>query len=258
MAGFYYNKSFRKYIAIMMDMFSKIKIEREDTNGEGDVTGYKYIPVPVTYASKEQFVARLFSQDKDTTRARIETVLPRMSLNLIDIVYDPSRKTSVMNRESKMVTRNKNKLLAVQYNPVPYDLIFEMGIYTRYQDDIFQIIEQMLPNFQPNFETHIIELDENDVTIDDRKISVIIETIAPSEDVENQAGVRRHIEWTLQFRLKGWIYPSSSTNSGIIKTIYLNFGEKETEVKTIHAPREQVSTVLGISYNIRRQIEQYH
>lgn len=242
----------------MMDMFSNIKIQRELTDDQGNIADYKYIRVPVTYASKEQFIARLYSRDTDDQAARIQTVLPRISLNMIDIVYDANRKTSVTNRRSKQVTYNNNQALAQQYNAVPYDMIFEMGIYTRYQDDIFQIVEQILPYFQPNFETKIIELDENEVQIDNRKITVVIESVAPSEDSENQSGTLRHIEWTIQFRMKGWLYPPVNVNSGIIRTIYLNFGQENSEIteqKVIKSDRVDVSSSLDIKYSRRTRSE---
>lgn len=258
MAGFYYNKSFRKYIAMMMDMFSNLKIERQLTDDQGKITDYKYIRVPVTYASKEQFIARLYSRDTDDQAARIQTVLPRISLNMVDIVYDANRKTSITNRRSKQVTHNNDQALAQQYNAVPYDMIFEMGIYTRYQDDIFQIVEQILPYFQPNFETKIIELNENDIQINDRKITVVIESIAPSEDSENQSGSLRHVEWTIQFRMKGWLYPPVNIDSGIIRTIYLNFGQENSEIteqKVIKTDRIDVSNSLSINYSRRVRSE---
>ncbi|CAM0070980.1 tail sheath stabilizer [Vibrio phage F86] len=229
----------------MGNLFSSIYVAR----GED-----QYRKVPITVSSKEQFVAALNSQELngDGMVANVSTMLPRIGLDMVSCTYDSTRKTNVSNRKlSQDYTADRpaqNRL----FNPVPYDFEFEVSIYTRHQDDAFQIIEQILPYFQPAFNTMIKELNENEVVVDKRDIPIILESAVPETTFEGEGGETRHIEWTLNMRLKGWLYPPTNAQFGEIRTIYLNFQDEETDV--IHAEREPVSRLHDLAWSIRSSI----
>ncbi|WVX87463.1 tail sheath stabilizer [Vibrio phage EniLVp02] len=245
--GFYYNKSIRRYITLIQELFSRIAVKRGD----------KLIPVPVTYASKERFIAKLQSLEmNDDNRARVQTVLPRMSLQLSNLLYDGQRHTSQGNKINRRVdpSQTDRPKLNSQFNPAPYDMYFDLGIWTRHQDDMFQIIEQILPYFQPAFVCKIKELDENEVVIDNRSIPITIEAISPEEDLSGDPGELRRLEWTLTIKVKGWLYPPTINQFGEIRTIYLNFNDVESELVIIHAEREQVRSWGQVEYGIRKTV----
>lgn len=214
MFGYFHNSSIRRYTVLLGDLFSKIYITR--------VRGGKleYQRVPITNSSKEKFMVDLKNKinkiNSENNIAKVETILPRMNMNLVDIMYDPTKKTSIHNR-----TSNEYKQPSL-YNPVPYKFIFELGIYARYRSDMYQIVEQILPYFQPHFTTQITELHGNDITID-RDINIAIQSVMPDESVDGAVGDRRHIEWTLMFEMTGYIYPPSIEITNQIRTIYLDF-----------------------------------
>lgn len=229
----------------MGNLFSNIYVSRGD--------GYR--KVPITVSSKEHFVASLNSQELngDGSVANVATMLPRIGLDMVSCTYDATRKTNIANRK---LTRDytgdrpkSNKL----FNPVPYDFEFEVSVYTRHQDDAFQIIEQILPYFQPQFNTMIKELDENEVVVDQRDIPIILESATPETTFEGAAGDMRHIEWTLNLRMKGWLYPPTNAQFGEIRTIYLNFNDEEQVI--IHAERESVTSTHDILWNVRSEVE---
>lgn len=229
----------------MGNLFSNIYVSRGDA----------YRKVPITVSSKEQFVASLNSQELngDNSVANVATLLPRIGLDMVSCTYDATRKTNIANRK---LTRDytgdrpkSNKL----FNPVPYDFEFEVSVYTRHQDDAYQIIEQVLPYFQPQFNTMIKELDENEVVVDERDIPIILESAVPETTFEGSAGEMRHIEWTLNLRLKGWLYPPTNAQFGEIRTIYLNFQDEEQAI--IHAEREAVSSSCDIDWSVRSQVD---
>ncbi|QIW90366.1 UNVERIFIED_ORG: hypothetical protein GCAPEGMB_00019 [Vibrio phage V07] len=229
----------------MGNLFSNIYVSRGD--------GYR--KVPITVSSKEHFVASLNSQELngDGSVANVATLLPRIGLDMVSCTYDATRKTNIANRK---LTRDftgdrpkSNKL----FNPVPYDFEFEVSVYTRHQDDAFQIIEQILPYFQPQFNTMIKELDENEVVVDQRDIPIILESAVPETTFEGAAGDMRHIEWTLNLRMKGWLYPPTNAQFGEIRTIYLNFQDEEQTI--IHAEREAVTSSYDILWKVRSEVE---
>lgn len=244
--GFFYNKSTRKYISLMISLFSNIYTKHGDTIRK----------VPVNYASKERFVSKLLSREHDITTAtvaRVENILPRIRLSLVNVMYNAERHTNVQNRKSQTTINNTRPKLNTQFNPTPIDFYFELGVYTRTEDDAFQIVEQILPYFQPQFVCKIKEIDENEITVD-RTIPIVIETVQIDEDLEGDASSRRRIEWIMSLKLSGWLYPPSNELFGIIRTIYLNFNDEPSELVIINADRESVSNSISVSSSVRNGI----
>lgn len=231
MFGHWYNSSLRRYIVLMGDLFSHVQIQRmrEDT-------GMKYIKVPITYASKEHFMMQLGKinaiqnipspdmspEERAAQIAKIETILPRMNLHLVDMMYNPQYKTALQNRSLAQYRDNDPRKAISQFSPVPMKMIFELGIYTRNQDDMFQIIEQIMPYFQPHFNTTITELYTNEIKFE-RDIRIVFQSLAMDEVVEGESTSKRRLEWSVMFEVNGWLYPPVANLEGEIKTVYLDF-----------------------------------
>lgn len=222
MFGYWYNSSLRRYIVMMGDLFSHVQVLRRREDGISTTR------VPITYASKERFVEKLASISNVNNNdgvAKVETILPRMYLNMVDIQYNSQYKTNIANYH-KIATPDSATELVSQYNPTPVKMIFELGIFTRYQDDMFQIVEQILPYFQPHFVTQITELYDNADPIE-RDIRIVLSSISPDETLDTGRFERRRLEWTIMFEVNGWIYPPVAEIKGEIKTIYLDFFANE-------------------------------
>lgn len=222
MFGHWYNSSLRRYIVLMGDLFSHVQVmrQREDETIE-------FIKVPITYASKERFAMKLdstISVNNEGGMAKVETILPRMSLNLVDMIYNSQYKTFIGQRV--LANAREGISLISQYNPVPIKMIFELGVFTRHQDDMFQIIEQIWPYFQPHFSTQMKELFGNDIVFD-RNIRVVLQSVALDNQVETDNTTRRRLETTFIFEVNGWLYPPVAEIKGEIKTIYIDLFAKE-------------------------------
>lgn len=219
MFGYFYNSSLRRYIVLMGALFNHIQVKRV----RGDVE--KFIKVPISYASKEKFLASMnklnYSQStQDVAKTRI--ILPRMNLSMIDFQYNPTRKTSGMvNQKQTEFTGGKGKTIT-QFNPTPFRIMFELGIFTRHEDDMFQIVEQIVPYFQPHFNCRITELHTNEIKID-RDIKISMQSVAPDTTFEGDMKQTRHVEWSIIFELQGWLYPPITDHKGEIRTIYTDF-----------------------------------
>lgn len=224
MFGYFYNSSIRRYIVIMGQLFNGIQVARE----RDGLVGYK--KVPITYASKERFAIKLnsiASNMDDNGIARVEQILPRMNLSLVDLIYNQQFKTYI---GTKKVGTGKSGTESVgRNNPVPYKFMFELQIATRYEDDMLQIIEQILPYFQPNFNTKITELHDSATAID-RDVQITLQSVSMSEELEGAATERRRLQWDLVFELDGWLYPPITNLKGEIKTVYLDFHANRIEL----------------------------
>ena len=144
----FYHKQIRNAVIAFGTIFNNINIKRTDSSGNPLQT----IRVPLSYAPKEKFIARLDQQaDLQGTDSKVALTLPRMSFDITGYTYDPTRK---LNKNIKIsVAKNTSgdeKRTNTQFSPVPYDVSFDLNVYTATSDDGLQIIEQILPFFQPD------------------------------------------------------------------------------------------------------------
>ena len=145
MLGTYsYNEIIRKTIIAFGTLFNEIYIKHEEQNGND----YSFLKVPIAYGPVQKFLARV--EQKPDLRKRVAMTLPRMSFEMISLKYDNSRKVSTMQTFKAVKTNDKTEQLKV-FMPVPYNIGFQLSIMTKLNDDMLQIVEQILPIFQPTF-----------------------------------------------------------------------------------------------------------
>lgn len=239
MFGHFYHSQLRTYALLMANLFNNISIKRKDKG---------LIKVPVTYGSKEAFnmkINQLLQKPvgKDTELG-VETILPRMNVQLIDVIYDGQAKTRTT-LSGVQFSKNGNKK---QYNVWPCKITYELNIQTRYQDDIYQIVEQILPYFTPYFIQEIKERFEGDLEIS-HKVPIEIVGIQPDEQQASGPNERRRLEWSIQFAVRGYLYPPAENLGNIIKTVFLDFrqsinqGDTPDEAKTFETLDYQITPI---------------
>ena len=143
----FYNEAIKKTVVGFGTLFNNIEIRKTDPQ-TGEVLEVE--KVPIAYGPKQKFLTRIEQNLDTTSKRRVAIVLPRIYFELSNVSYDGSRKTSPIQKYRSIVDDNGTEV-RVQYVPVPYNLDFELGIIAKNQDDGLQILEQILPFFQPNF-----------------------------------------------------------------------------------------------------------
>ena len=99
--------------------------------------------------------------------------------------------------------------------PVPYNMQFELAIMSKLNDDALQIVEQILPYFQPAYNV-TVELVE--ALQEKRDIPVVLENITMQDDYEGDFTSRRVLLYTLRFTAKTYLFgPASAATKDIIK-----------------------------------------
>ena len=223
MLGTYsYNEIFRKTIVAFGTLFNNIEIRRSD----------EVMKVPLAYGPKQKFLARL-DQNPDPTNKRVQITLPRLSFEINSIGYDPTRKVSPTQKIKfkKDVNENKNAFM-----PVPYNIGFELAIISKNQDDGLQIIEQILPYFEPHYDLSV----KLQTTIGETKdVPVVLQNIDYEDDYEGDFANRRAIIYTLTFIAKTYLYGPITD----AKTIKKAITDTYSTVNTTTAPRERRYTV---------------
>lgn len=228
-----YFASIRKTTAAFGTLFDSIQIARYPDNA-GKGTKIKTITVPLSYGPSEKWLRRI-SENREITDTRIKHSLPRMSFELTNMQYDPNRKLVTMGKTVRPKSTDVTAFLK-QLNPVPYDFNYELNIMTKSIDDGLQIIEQILPNFTPSFNLVVKDIPELDIT---RDVNVIFNGINQSDEYSGQFEENRVLIWSLNFTVKGYLYPNI-TDAEVIKKVYGNVymnssmtPDNKTEIVTV-------------------------
>ena len=156
-----------------------------------------------------------------------------MSFEFTGLTYDPSRKVSTTQtfvvKDPTDGTESKKA-----YMPVPYNMQFELSIMCKLNDDALQIVEQILPYFQPAYNLSV-ELVES--LQEKRDIPVVLENITMQDDYEGDFTSRRVLLYTLRFTAKTYLFgPASAATKDIIKKASISY---LTGTNTANTTREK-------------------
>ena len=222
LGSYFYNESLRKTIIAFGSLFNDIYITRKSTAG-ADVQSMK---VPLAYGPKQKFMVRL---DADPNLdQKVAITLPRIGFEIAGLDYDPTRKLNrILKRKKVSTTTDKVlKQMSIQYSPVPYNLNFELFVMTKNSDDGIQIVEQILPFFQPEYTVTIKEVPEMDVV---RDVPIVLTSIGYEDTYTGSFTERRAIIYTFNFVAKAYVYGPVTTGQPITKaeaTIYADLQDK--------------------------------
>ena len=209
----FYHKQIRNTVIAFGTIFNNINIKRLDSSGNP----LQNIKVPLSYSPKEKFIARL-DQNTDLTGddSSVAITLPRLAFDITGYSYDPSRKLNKNQKLGVVTTNADTTKLNTQYMPVPYDVSFELNAFTATSDDGLQIIEQILPYFQPDYTVTMIQ----DSTYMDTKrdIPFVLESVDYEDSYTGSLTSLRRIIYSLKFTAKIYLYGPIS-QSAVIKKV---------------------------------------
>ena len=206
MLGTYtYNKIIRKCVIGFGTLFNNIEVRKE--NKDGSV--YSRMKVPLAYGPRQKFLARL-EQQADLNQ-KVAITVPRLSFEMTGISYDSSRKLAPTTLTLKADTNNAVKK---QFTPVPYNIDFELNVISKTNDESLEIMEQILPVFQPSFQMTIKLVDDMN---DFRDVPIILNSVSYSDDYEGTFDDRKITLITMQFTVKAYIFGPVGTAAPIKK-----------------------------------------
>ena len=206
----FYHQIFRKTVIAFGTLFNGIEINRD---------GNEIIKVPLAYGPTQKFLARL-EQQPDLNKP-IQISLPRMSFEFTGVSYDNSRKLATTQAYA-VAPRNDRKDIKKMFFPVPYNMAFELNIMTLLNDDALQIVEQILPYFQPNFN---LTIDLVESIGEKRDIPITLESVSFEDNYEGDYTSRRVLLYTLKFTAKTFLFgPVPDSSKDIITRVSVGLG----------------------------------
>lgn len=216
MFGQFYNKNLRKLVVGFGSLFNNIIIEHANPDGGNPLQ----IRVPITYAPQEKFIRRLLEPSSITDTTRIETQLPKLSYIITSIAPDPSRRRNKFSDAGSLnqvngVCQPTGKTI---FQEVPVNVNLSLYIYTRHIDDTLQIVEQIIPYFNPE---HFIQLDMNEVH-SGVNIPIIMTGNSISERYDGDLSTRRINISSINFTAKSFIFGKVFGTTNIDSTNVVN------------------------------------
>lgn len=229
--NYFYNQTFKRAVSIFGTLFNNITIK--DIKSDGTVLGQQ--KVPISYGPKQKFLARI-EQDLKERDGNISAIsLPRMSFEISGINYDAPRQQNKLIRTVKATSNSDDKTKrAYQYAPAPYNLDFSLSIMAKNANDALQIVEQILPYFQPEYTVTMKMVDDME---DVRDVPISLKSVSMSDTYEGSFDERRVIEYTLEFTMGLYFFGPVNTGGMITQVIerdYISDGQNVFTTSSIN------------------------
>ena len=207
---YFYNETIKRCVSVFGTLFNNIQYKRVKADGTVLTTGI----VPISYGPAQKFLERLQEEPDLNDNNRSAISLPRMAFEITGFEYDAQR------QQNKLIRSVKNQYESdgtrgFQYAPAPYNLNFTLSILTKNMSEALQIVEQILPYFQPEY---TVTMKIVDSMPDHRDVPIVLQSVAMSDDYEGGFEDRRIIEYTLDFQMKTYFFGPIYTGN-LIKNV---------------------------------------
>ena len=136
-----------------------------------------------------------------------------MGFEILGFNFDPSRKISPVQKNLAVGSGQAENTFKKGFVSTPYDMQMGLYIFAKNQEDALQIVEQILPYFNPDFSVTVNDLPELGIK---RDIKIVMDSVAFEDDYEGDFDSRRSIIWTMTFTMK-LNYYGFVGNQGFIK-----------------------------------------
>ena len=187
----FYHESIRNVIGAFGTMFNNIQIVRKNNSG----TVVQTMKVPLAYGPKQKFLTRL-DQDPSISSTTAIT-LPRLGFEIGNLTYDPIRKMNRVQKFKKVKSSSSSaNKLDTQYMPVPYNMDIILYAMAKNSDDALQIVEQILPYFQPDYTLTINDMTDMGIKKD---VPMILNNVDYEDNYQGDFVSRRAIIYTMAF-----------------------------------------------------------
>jgi len=216
---FFYNETTKRAVSIFGTLFNNITIKKIKDDG----TVLTEQKVPISYGPKQKFLQRLAEEPNLNDNNRTAISLPRIAFEVSGYEYDASRQQNKLIRHQKTTldTADTSKR-SYQYQPAPYNLSFNLSVLAKNMSDALQILEQILPYFQPEYTVTMKMIDS---MTDYRDVPIILNSVSMEDTYEGDFTERRVIEYSLSFTMKlnyfGPVY-NGKVIKNVIERDYIN------------------------------------
>jgi len=208
---YFYNETVKRSVSIFGTLFNNIKIKK--TKSDGTVLTEQI--VPISYGPKQKWLQRL-NQDPKKRDANITAMsLPRLAFEMTGFTYDATRQQNKLIRHVNSTTETGGTTRKYMYQPAPYNLNFTLFAMCKNMTDALQIVEQIVPYFQPEY---TVTMKMVDGLSDTRDVPIVLNNISFEDSYEGNYEERRVITYNFEFTMKIYFFGPVYTGD-IIKNV---------------------------------------
>jgi hypothetical protein len=210
----FYHQHIKKAITAFGTIFTNININRVDS----DNITQQVLRVPLSYSTKQKFLSRIALIPDADTRGEVAITLPRMGFEIQAFEHDLSRKVSPIQKNKAIINGSSSSNVSKAYVSTPWNMSLSLYVFAKNQEDGLQIIEQILPYFNPDFSITVNELPELGIK---RDLKITLDNVDYDDDYEGDFAKRNSIIWTLNFTMRLNFY-GYIADQGIIRQAVAN------------------------------------
>ena len=131
-----------------------------------------------------------------------------------------SRKLTRVQKYSQVKSGEDGKKVNFNYTPVPYNIDLQLYLFTATAEDGLQIIEQILPYFQPDYTVTINMVPNLDIK---RDIPIVLGNISYEDSYDGDFTSRRSVIYTIDFTAKTYLFDPMN-NQVLLKKLQTDLG----------------------------------
>lgn len=216
---YYYNKNIKNLIIGFLNLFTDFRIRR--WNSETNITEQE-IKCPIMFGPIERS-SYMNSEGKSVNRM-IELPLIHISLDSMEKDKERAFAMKTLHIFGQRDGRDIDNLM-----PYPYNFTITMTIFTKYQEDTMQLIEQIIPLFNYHRVFYIKHpIFPEELTLSNWTSIISYPTFPFTYEYE--ANDRRGIlSSQINFNIEGWLVREQYESYGIIKDIITNYYDYTTQ-----------------------------
>ena len=207
----FYNETIKRSVSVFGTLFNNITVKKV----KSDNTVLTSQIVPISYGPKQKWLSRLNDEPNLSDGMRSSISLPRIAFEISGFEYDATRQQNKLIRASKTTLDTDNTKRSFQYAPAPYNINFTLSILAKNANDALQILEQILPYFQPEY---TVSMKMVDSMTEVRDVPISLNSVTMNDEYEGTFEERRVIEYTLDFTMKLYFFGPVYTGK-IIKNV---------------------------------------
>ena len=234
---FFYDGQIRRYITQIVRLMSNFNYQ----DGDGALR-----TIPVMYGDITRQVANIM---RDNSENKIMSA-PRMGVYVTNLELDRNRLAdasyvSKVHLRERAYDKDNNEYLNTQGKnytverlmPTPYTLSVAVDLWTTNTEQKLQILEQIIPFFQPDYTVSIKPIDG--WTDFKQDVPIVLNSVAINDDYESDFLTRRVLTYTLGFTMKMTFYSSKGTQN-VIKEIDIDYSDLDNKTLILADQNTQV------------------
>ena len=215
MFEYFYHEIMRRTIIGFGSLFNDITIKHTN-DSDSTVSNLK---VPLAYGPVQKFLARLEQQPSLDNR-EFAVTLPRIGFEIAGLEYDPTRKLNKVQKFRQVKEGEDGKVINYQYTPVPYNISYNLFCFTATAENGLQIVEQIVPFFQPDYTVTINMVPNLGIK---RDVPIVLNSTRYEDSYDGAFTQRRAVIYTLNFTAKTYLFGPMS-NQKVVKKVQSDLG----------------------------------